>query len=122
LEHRGEFARRVQVPRGGEADAAGDRSGEVGEDVSEEVVGDDDVESAGVFDHVDRRRVDVHVVYGDVGVRRADLRHDAGPELARVDHDVRLVHEGQLAAATGREFERVLDDAAHAVGGVDAEL
>src|SRR5690606_23765852 len=84
--------------------------------------GDDDVESAGVFDHVDRRRVDVHVVYGDVGVRRADLRHDAGPELARVDHDVRLVHEGQLAAATGREFERVLDDAAHAVGGVDAEL
>src|SRR5690606_7428586 len=37
LEHRGEFARRVQVPRGGEADAAGDRSGEVGEDVSEEV-------------------------------------------------------------------------------------
>ena len=43
LEQRRAGARRVQVRRRGEADAAGDCTGKVGEDVAEEIVGDDHV-------------------------------------------------------------------------------
>ena len=50
--HRLEQARagagRVEVGRRGPADPAGDRAAEVGEDVAEEVVGDDHVVAAGV--------------------------------------------------------------------------
>ena len=60
----------VDVPARGEADAAGDGGGEVGEDVAEEVVGDDHVEALGLGDEEDRRGVDVQVVGGDLGVLR----------------------------------------------------
>src|SRR5690606_24159972 len=45
LEHRRRGAVGVDVGRRGQADAAGDRGGLVGEDVTEEVVGHDDVEA-----------------------------------------------------------------------------
>ena len=38
----------LMLPRGGDADAAGDGRGEVGDDVAEEVVGDDHVEALGL--------------------------------------------------------------------------
>src|SRR5690606_24693283 len=79
LEHRGERAVGVDVPGGGETDTAGDGTGQVGQDVTEEVVGDDDVESARVRDQEDRGRVDVQIVYGDVGVLRCHLGDDTLP-------------------------------------------
>src|SRR6478736_8922557 len=66
LEHRGGRPVGVDVAGGRQADAAGDRGGEVGDDVAEEVVGDDDVEATGVGRHEDRGRVDVQVVGGDL--------------------------------------------------------
>src|SRR5690606_38614460 len=57
----------VDVAGGREPDAAGDGGGEVGDDVAEEVVGDDDVEAGRVGDEEDHRGVDVQVVDGDVG-------------------------------------------------------
>src|SRR5882757_10827648 len=67
LEHRRELAGRVDVPARGDADTAGDGRGEVGDDVAEEVVGDDHVEAGRVGDEVDRRRVHMDVVRGDLG-------------------------------------------------------
>ena len=60
-----------RLPRRREADAAGDRRREVGQDVAEQVVGDDHVVARRVGDQVDRRRVHVLVGDGDVGVLRA---------------------------------------------------
>src|SRR4051812_39917666 len=54
LEQGGEGAGGVDVPGGGQADPAGDGGGQVGEDVTEEVVRDDDVEALGLGYEEDR--------------------------------------------------------------------
>ena len=64
----------VDVARGREADATGDGAGQVGQDVAEEVVGDDDVEAGRVCDQEDRGRVDVQVVDRHVRVLGAPPR------------------------------------------------
>ena len=66
LEHARESAVGVDVARGREADAAADRAGQVREDVAEEVVRDDDVESSRIRDEEDGRGVDVEVVDRDI--------------------------------------------------------
>ena len=122
LEHAREGAVGVDVGRCGEADAATDRASEVGEDVAEEVVGDDRVEACRVGDEEDRRGVDVQVVDDDVGELDADRAHRALPEPAGVHEHVRLVDEGEAAATGGRGLEREPHDPLHAEGGVDAHL
>ena len=54
----------VEVGRGGVADAPGHRAGQVGDDVAEQVVGDDHVVAVGVLHQVDAGGVDVVVVAG----------------------------------------------------------
>src|SRR5699024_9562527 len=66
-------------------DAPGHRGGQVGDDVTEEVVGDDHVEPGRVGDHVDGRGIDVAVVHLDVRELRRHLVDGALPESARVD-------------------------------------
>src|SRR5690606_21646012 len=61
LEHARRLTRGVDVAARGETDATGDRRGDVGDDVAEEVVGDDDVEACRVGREEDRRGVDVLV-------------------------------------------------------------
>ena len=56
------------VQRRGDAQRSGDLAGQVGQDVAEHVLGDDDVELVGVADQVHGHRVDVEVVELDVGV------------------------------------------------------
>ena len=73
----------VDVAAGRQPDAAGDRGGEVGEDVAEQVVGDDDVEALRLGHQEHRRRVDVQVVGGDVRELRADLRRRCAPRARR---------------------------------------
>ena len=46
---------------------------EVGDDVAEQVVGDDDLELRRVLHHQHRERVDVEVRRLDVGILRRDL-------------------------------------------------
>ena len=57
----------VDVAAGRQPDATGDGGAKVGEDVTEQVVGHDDVEALGLGHEEDRRGVDVAVVDGDVG-------------------------------------------------------
>src|SRR5215831_14217876 len=66
LEHAGRGPLRVDVPARGEPDPAGHGRAEVGQDVTEEVVGHDHVEPLRVGDQEHRRRVHVAVVDGDL--------------------------------------------------------
>src|SRR5438045_2365039 len=83
-------ARRVEVRRGGTADAAADGPGEVGEDVAEQVVGDDHVVATGIRQHVDARGVDVVVVGGHIGILARHLAERALPQVAREGEHIRL--------------------------------
>ena len=81
----------VDVGGGGEAEAAGELGGEVADDVAEEIVGDDDVELAGVADEFHGEGVDIKVAGVDVGIFGADGFEDALPEVAGEGHGVGLV-------------------------------
>ena len=101
LEHGRRGAVHVDVAGCGQADAAGDGCGQVGDDVAEEVVGDDDVEACGVGDQEDHGRINVQVVDADV---REFLRHGldrALPQVAGIDQHVVLVDVGELLAGAG---------------------
>jgi hypothetical protein len=95
---------------------------EVGDDVAEQIVGDDDVEAAGVGDHVDGRRVDVLIGDFDVGEVLADLGDGPRPQRAGERQHVGLVHQRQVLAPLGRPAERVTHHALHAERGVQAHL
>ena len=108
LEQRRARPGRVEVRRGGPPDPAGDGAAEVGEDVAEEVVGDDHVVPAGVLHEVDARGVDVVVAGRDVGVLGGDLVEGALPEIAGEREHVRLVHEREV---TGGRRDRARSNA-----------
>src|ERR1044072_786305 len=69
------------------ADAAGNGSGDVGEDVTEEVVGHDHVVPLRVADHEHAGRVDVLVFGGDLGELGGDGGERARPEAAGLGQD-----------------------------------
>ncbi len=96
LEQRRPRAGRVEVGRGGESDPPRHRSGQVGEDVAEEVVGDDDVVAVGSLHEVDAGRVDMVVVTGHPGVLRRHLVDHPLPQVSGECEDVRLVHQSEV--------------------------
>ena len=98
LEHGGPGAGGVQVAARGEPDPPGYRAAEVGEDVAEEVVGDDHVVLLGRLHEVDARGVDVVVGGGDSGVVGRHLVERALPEVAGEGEHVGLVHEREVLA------------------------
>ena len=53
--------RSIDIGARGKPDATGHRCGKIGDDITKEVVGDDDVESLGVSYQSDRDSVDVQV-------------------------------------------------------------
>ena len=113
----------VEVRRGRPPDAAGHRAGEVGEDVAEQVVGDDDVVATGVRDEMDARRVDVVVRGLDIGVLGCDGIERALPEVAREGEHVRLVHQREMVTVAGAgEVEREAHAALDTEAGVDRTL
>lgn len=123
FEHAREGAFWVDVPGCGETNAARDGSGKVREDVSEEVIGDDDVEAARVLHEEDRGRVNVQVVDGDLGEVLRDLVHDPLPHVAGVHEDVLLVDEREALAWAGLSLlEGEADESLDAEGRVDARL
>src|SRR5699024_5769168 len=107
LEHRRVGAGGVDVAAGRQADAAGDRGRQVGDDVAEQVVGDDHVEAARIGHQVHHRGVDVHVVGGDLRVLGGHLVHGALPQPAGVGQHVVLVHQGDVFAPGHRLVEGV---------------
>ena len=66
LEHRRVRSRRIDISAGRQPDSSTDGSSDVGQDVAEQVVCDDNVESIGVGDEEHRRCIDVLVVRGHV--------------------------------------------------------
>ena len=102
----------ADVAGGGHAHAADDAGGEVGEDVSEHVFGDDDVEGFGTLDEEEGGGVDVDVFGGDGGEVLSDLVED----FAEEDHggeDVCFVDEGDFlvgAVSADGFFESVAAD------------
>ncbi len=102
-------ARLAEGRRRREADSAGGDRRDVGEDVAERVLGEQDVEAAGIADELHRRIVDEHVVERDVGVVEGHGVDDLPPERRRLEHAV-LVGDGDLAPALPGELERAARD------------
>ncbi len=93
------------------AHAALQRGAEVGEDVAEEIRGDDDVEAVGPQHHARRERIHEHVLVADVRIARGDLGGDLVPEHVAEARGIRLGRARQHPAPLARELEGVLDDA-----------
>ena len=102
-------ARLAEGRRRREADSAGGDRRDVGEDVAEGVLGEQDVEPGGIADELHRRIVDEHVVERDVGVVDGHGVDDLPPERRRLQHAV-LVGDGDLAPALPGELERTACD------------
>src|SRR5699024_3587264 len=91
-------ARDVQVARCCQADATGYSGGQVGNNVAEHVVGDDDIKPARIGGHEDGGRIHVQVVMGDVRVFCCDLVDDAVPQMSGVDQHVMFVDQCHVLA------------------------
>jgi len=99
-----------------------DRGSEVGEDVGEEVRGDNDVETPRISHHPRRQRIDEDAFDADLGKVSRDLIHELVPEHVPVAGSVGLRRAGQKLASGPRRLERVPNDALHAGTGEDARL
>jgi len=111
------------------SEAALQSGGEIGDDIAEHIICDDDVEAARIAHHLHAERVDVHVLRFDLRKRRRDFLEHALPQAAGVGHGVGLVAHQDAAArravhffATGAVLERVADDAFDALARVDVFL
>lgn len=113
---------RVDISGSCQANATSDSAGQIGEDIAEEVVGDDDVVILWAGDHVDHCGIDVVVVHGDLWVFSADFFERTLPDSTCVDQDIGLVYPGELLAALLRTFEGVSHDPGYAVPGVDGHF
>src|ERR1700735_4266625 len=90
--------------RGKHAERAGDDTGFVGEDVAEEVLGEDDVEVARDVHDVHRYGVDELMLKGDGGIVFGDFGDGGAPELRHFE-DVGFVDGGDLLAAIAGKIE-----------------
>src|ERR1019366_2834788 len=113
LEHRDAFG--IDVAAGGDAEAALNDGGKVGDDVAEEILGDDHVVVLGLLDEPHGAGVDVVIVLLDLGIEFvAEFLVHADPQIAGVGEHVALVHEGQhllLAVALAGQLVGVLHTA-----------
>ena len=106
--HRLEDARRLAADRRRrrEPEAAADRRGQVGEDVAEEVLGQDHVVGLRLGGEVHGEGVHELVREPDLlELRRLQLGDDTAPQLRRRQH-VGLVHRDDAAVAPASELER----------------
>ena len=107
---------RAERGRGQHAERARQHGGAIGEQVAEQIVGDDDVELLGLAHQLHGAIVGVHVAELDVGIFGVvQLLHLLAPEHAAL-HDVGLLDRADLAAALARQLEGDAGDA-HDLGG-----
>ena len=83
--------RSPDIRRRGDPQAADQAGGEVGEDVPQQVLRDENVEPLGPADELHRRGIDVKMIGRDVGEPGRDLVEDLAEEGERAE-DVGLVH------------------------------
>ena len=122
LEQSGCVAARGEVRARRHPEAALERRREVGEDVAEQVRGDDDVDRARIANDPRRERVDEDVFDADLRERRADLHEHLIPEREAVARRVRLGRVRQHTFAPRGELERSADDSLAASAGEDGRL
>ena len=103
--------RGIDVGGRGDAHAADELGGQVGEDVAEQVARDDDVELGWVLDQLHRRSVDKKVPGLDLRMFSDSGMPTLLPKAAGVCHGVGLVDHDDLFS---RDLKRVLDDAGNA--------
>src|ERR1700733_10307096 len=127
LEHR-RFPR-MNIATGSHTQPALQSSCEVGDDIAEHVVGDDDVELARVANHLHAKSVNVHVLSGNLWIFGTYFFEDSLPEASRVRHGVGLIAHQNLASRRPVEFgvllavfEGVANDALDTFAGVDVLL
>ena len=102
------------------AERAGHHRRAVGQDVAEQVVGDDHVELPRRAHELHGAVVDIHVRQLDIGIFRVVQRLDVlAPQHAGLQH-VGLVDRAHLVRRVARQLEGGARDAADFVGGVDA--
>ena len=85
-------------------DRAGQHGCEVGQDVTEHVGGDEDIELLGRAHELHRGIVDIHVRQLDIGIFRCEAVDQFAPQLADLEH-VGLVDRTQAPAALTRDLE-----------------
>ena len=122
LKHGGILISGVNVPRGREADAASDGTCKVGQNVTEKVVGDNDVIAAGVRDHIDGGSINMVVVHGHLWELGSNLIHGALPQPTSIDQHIRLVYQSEVLTTGLRTTKCVTNHPLHAVAGVLAYL
>ena len=122
LEHGGEFPLRVQVGPGGQAHAAGDGGAQVGEDIAEEVGGDDDLKPLRVFDHEHAGRVHQQGVCLHIRVFPADFGKNLVPEDHGVVERVALADARQRFMLLPGQLVGVADHPLAAMAGEHAVL
>ena len=122
--HRFEHRHAVRVEVGGrsQADPAGHGTAEIGEDVTEQVVGDDDVVALGPVDEVNAGRIDMVVRGLDLGVLLRDRVEGALPQVTRKGQHIGFVHECQVLLAGHGQLEGVTNTPLHTVTGIDRSL
>ena len=121
LEHRRPAG--MEIARRSQPQSALQRRAEVRDDVTEEVVGDDDLELRGILDQEQRERIDIDVPRLDPRVLRSKLREHPLPQGMAVGHGVALVGHAQPPAAVRfRVLERVAHDPVDALVGIDLFL
>ena len=118
LEHGRETALGIQIGGGCDAQAAGERGREVGEDVRVQVGGDEGVQRAGLEHHPGRHRVDQLAVGLHLGVVARDLEEDLVPEHHPVPLRVGLGDQREvLLGSLARQLEGEAVDSRHARAG-----
>src|SRR5665647_2987114 len=106
---------RVEVRARRGADRSGDRAGEVGQDVPEQVGGDDHVVVPGVQHEVGGECVDELTAKRDIRVPSDGLPHNFVPERHGMHDAVALRRRGELAAATRGELRGESYGAGHSM-------
>src|SRR4051812_27548149 len=106
LEHRGEFAFRIQVRGGRDAERAGERRSQVGKNVGVQVARDDRVDGSRLEHHPRGHRIHEDAIRLHVRVFRGDFVKDFIPQHHAVALRVRLGDERQVLA---RPFARQLE-------------
>ncbi len=99
----------AEAGRGEHAERARDHGHFVGEDVAEEVFGDEDVEGVGPLDELHGGVVNIEVVHGDLGVVGGDFVRGFTPEDGSGE-DVGFIDGGEAFVAAHGGFEGDVED------------
>src|SRR6266853_3615290 len=113
----------MDIPRWGQAQAAGELRAEVAQDVAKEIAGHDDAKLPGIADHFHDQGVDVEVARLDVRIFILYLRKYALPEFVAEGEGIRFVaHADAAEVVLAGVLEGVADDALDAFTRVDILL